>query len=172
MGAAFFESAVVGSRAVDDAKGELVLIEPHFKVGRAVPTRISRAPLNVKDPVGRGASNQSEYAIVRAVRAQVVLIRQNSRTQIWIRQRTGCARVGLISREQQTAIGVHIGLRIIHIVKPHWEWKGQKRRAVIAVIAHVGSPRQDRLGARSRRVLAASRSSCCSGRWALNKPED
>jgi hypothetical protein len=61
--AAFFRAAIVIGRPIDDVKeGVLALVEHHFKVGRAASANISRAPFNVKLPVGRRARDRSENA--------------------------------------------------------------------------------------------------------------
>jgi len=51
----------------------LILIEAKFEVGGAHSASISRAPLNVKDSIGRAARDQSEYATARAISSQVSL---------------------------------------------------------------------------------------------------
>jgi hypothetical protein len=59
--AAFFRAAIVNSRPIEDVKeAALALIEHHFKVGCAASAKISRAPFNVKLPVGHRAGDRSE----------------------------------------------------------------------------------------------------------------
>ncbi|PYI49431.1 MAG: hypothetical protein DMF11_01065 [Verrucomicrobia bacterium] len=82
--AAVFRATIVGSHPIEDVKeAALALIEDHFKVGRATSVKISRAPFNVKLPVGRGAGDRGEdaaaagesRAVGRCIGPQVVLIR-------------------------------------------------------------------------------------------------
>lgn len=54
---AFLRETIISSRPVDDVKAWVVLIEPYFKVRSARSARISRAPFNVKSPVGRDAGD-------------------------------------------------------------------------------------------------------------------
>jgi hypothetical protein len=55
----------------------LVFVKAEFEVGRTASVEISRAPLDIKDSVGRAACDESEYAIVRAISPQVSLICKN-----------------------------------------------------------------------------------------------
>ena len=66
-------------------------------MGGAYSASISRAPLNVKDPVRRGASDQHKYATVWAISPQVSLIGKNNSVQTVVRQRTRRAEVGLVA---------------------------------------------------------------------------
>lgn len=51
LNAAFFCGAIIGSHPINDIKEVLVLVEPHFEIGGAVPARISRTPFNVEHAV-------------------------------------------------------------------------------------------------------------------------
>jgi len=65
-------------------------------VGGAHSASISRAPLNVKDPVRGGAGDHRKYATVCAISPQVSLIGKNNSVQTIVRQRTRRAEVGLV----------------------------------------------------------------------------
>jgi len=96
--AAYFRAAMVSRGLMKDVKGaRIAFMELDCKVGCAAPAKITRAPFNVKVPVGRSPGDRSEHAAAawesRAVgryliRAQVVLVWEDSHLEIRIRQRT------------------------------------------------------------------------------------
>jgi len=54
-------------------------MELYFKISCACSAGIGRAPLDGKGPVGRRASDESEYAAARCIGAKIALISQDSR---------------------------------------------------------------------------------------------
>ena len=134
----------------------MVLIEPHFELGSAHSASVSRAPLNVEDSVGGGASDQRKYATVWAISPQVSLIRKNNSVQTIVRQRTRRAEIRLVAGKLQIAIGADVRLAKGLVVKLHWEWKRNLGKAIVAVIACVDYSGHDRARAAACDVLAAS----------------
>jgi hypothetical protein len=161
---AFFRAATVGSHRIEDVKEALgVLIEDHFKVGRAASAKITRTPFNVKLPVrsrtrGRG-ENAAAAGKSRAVGylsgGQVVLIREDGLAQIGIRQGTTCVRVKRVAGKLQIAIGADVRTSKGLPVKSDREWERDAGGAIVAMVACICGPRNDRARPSRRGIVAA-----------------
>jgi hypothetical protein len=133
----------------------LALIERHFKVSRAGSAKITRAPFNVKGPVGRCAGDYGKDAIAGLISAQVVLIREDSLAYGTSRQGTACAQIRCIARELQITVGTDERTVKARPVQEDREWERNAGGAIIAVVACVQGPGHDRTGAGSCLVVAA-----------------
>ena len=129
----------------------MTLIERHFKVSRAGSAKITRAPFNVKGPVGRCASDYGKDAIAGLISAQVVLIREDGHgpTRVW-QGETAMGERTLSAYEIETAIGPDVRSGKGLPVNGDREWQRNAGGAIIAMVACVSRPRHNRIGARAR----------------------
>ena len=97
----------VGQCAVDDVEAALALIQPHFEVGSAGPWVVLVAPLDVKDPVGRSATNRGKDARASHYRVQVVPVGEDGVHMGYARQ-AGIGEDRGTATELQCAVGVRI----------------------------------------------------------------
>jgi hypothetical protein len=151
----------------------LALIEHHFKVGRATSASISRAPFNVKLPIGRSAGDGSENAASTRescavgrylIGAQVALIRENGHCKTKIRQGTvGTERIG-VAKQLQIAIGTDRRTVKELPVNSDREWERNASGTIIAMVAGAGDTRDDGPQA-SRGNIVIARENCRSRCW-------
>src|SRR5207244_681584 len=112
-----------------------------------------------RGPSGRGkhaTATRETRAVGQLIGLQVVLIRKDSLAHIDIRQGTGCAKITSIAGKLQIAVGADERTAKARSVKEDRERKRNRGGAIIAVVACVRGPRNDR-ARRSRGDIGSAR---------------
>src|SRR5437899_1428319 len=134
--------AAVRGHPVDDRDRGRALVEDDLEVVRPAPTVVVGPPLDDELPVRRAAGRRGEDALARTVGQQIVLVREDRAPRAVDRQRKAAVRVTrVVGRELDVSVRARDSTRVLRPVDGNGEREGERRRAVVAVVPDVGTPR-------------------------------